>query len=125
MFFIGIFGINEAQKVVGSFNNVICRTCGAYSRYEIFKTYSYFHIFFIPTFKWNTRYYVRSFCCNSIFELDPSIGMQFDRGLKPEIGDAHLRPLSQHSHNYRCSSCGVGLDSSYSFCPYCGRKIYP
>lgn len=123
MFFIGIFGVEQAQKPIGKYNNTICPSCGAMTRFEIFKTYSYFHIFFIPTFKWNIKYYIKPSCCRSIYELDPVIGQQYEKGKNPDIRNEHLRPLNQYLPYKTCSSCGAKVESGYSFCPYCGRGL--
>lgn len=123
MFFIGIFGINENQKPLGTYNNAICSSCGAYTRYEVFKTYSYFHIFFIPVFRWNVRYFVRAACCSSVYELSQEIGIQYERGLNPEIRNEHLHPVYQQLPYSVCKSCGARFDSAYSYCPHCGRKM--
>ena len=76
MFFIGIFGIHQSESLE-TYNNAICPLVAGLLRFEIFKTYSYFHIFFIPIFKWNTRYFVKTACCNSVYELNPDIGKQY------------------------------------------------
>jgi len=81
MFFVGIFGINQTEKPIGTCNNTVCPSCGALTRLEVYKRYSYFHLFFIPTFKWNVKYYAKSSCCGSIYELDPSIGAQYEKEL--------------------------------------------
>lgn len=31
-------------------------------------------MFFIPCIKWNKHYYVRTSCCNTLYELDPEMG---------------------------------------------------
>lgn len=123
MFFIGIFGIDEVQKQIGTYNNAICPTCSAMTRFEISKSYSYFHIFFIPTIRWNVRYYVKPACCSSIYELDPIIGKQFSRGQNPKISKDNLCRVS-NSFNYKiCSNCNAEVESHYGFCPYCGSKL--
>jgi len=123
MFFIGIFGIEQAQKQIGTRNNAICPSCGAMTRFELFKQYSYFHIFFIPTFRWNVRYFAKPVCCGKIYELDPGIGQQYERRMNPEIKDEHMRPLNLHSRFKTCSCCGARVENNFSFCPYCGRRI--
>lgn len=123
MFFIGIFGIEEKQKHTGTINNVICPSCGAMTRFEVYKTFSYFHIFFIPTFKWNTRYYITPACCKSIYELDPDIGEQIEKGMKPEISSEHLRNTREAFFYKQCNSCGNTFDSQFNYCPFCGRKL--
>lgn len=123
MFFIGIFGVEQGQKQIGCYNNVICSSCGAFTRYQIFKGYSYFHIFFIPAFKWNTKYYVKSDCCGSINELDPSLGSEYERGLSPEIRSEHLRPVYAGPACGICANCGAKVDAGFRFCPRCGKGL--
>ena len=86
MFFIGIFGTNHAQKPIGTRGNIICPSCGSLTHSEVFKAYSYFHVFFIPTFRWNTRYYTRFNCCGKVYGLEPDIGRQFEKGLTLKSG---------------------------------------
>ena len=62
MFFIGIFGVHQTEKQLGNYNNVICPSCGSFTRLQIFKRYTYFHIFFIPVFKWNIKYLHKAAC---------------------------------------------------------------
>jgi len=123
MFFIGIFGIQQAEKQIGTYNNAICPSCGSLTRFEVFKNYFYFHIFFIPIFKWNVKYFIKPVCCGSIYELDPIIGKQYEKGQNPKVENEHLRPLNQYSPFKTCSGCGARVESGYSFCPYCGRRL--
>lgn len=123
MFFIGIFGINEGHKPLGTYNNAICPSCGAYTRYEVFKTYSYFHIFFIPIFRWNKKYYVKSACCGTLYQLDPTIGSEFESGHNPDIRSEHLRIVHAYAAYNACSNCGQPVDSNFSFCPRCGKRL--
>ncbi len=127
MFFIGIFGINETQKTIGTYNNVVCPSCQALTHLELLKAYSYFHLFFIPTFKWNLRYYVKSACCNCIYELDPIIARQYEEGQLPKITSGHIHPLV-HPTDYplpykTCHYCGNRAEIKYNFCAHCGQKL--
>ncbi|WP_321009443.1 zinc ribbon domain-containing protein, partial [Hungatella effluvii] len=56
MFFV--FGISQGKKALEYAKTVICAQCGGYGRYQVFMTYSYFSLFFIPIIKWNRHYYV-------------------------------------------------------------------
>jgi len=123
MFFIGIFGTNKAKKPLGTQTNTICPACGSLTRLEIFKTYSYFHIFFIPVFKWNVSYYVRPACCGSVFELVLEIGQKYEKGYDVEIKQENLRPTNQNTPFKTCFNCGASFESTYSFCPYCGNRL--
>ncbi|NLM73398.1 MAG: zinc ribbon domain-containing protein [Clostridiaceae bacterium] len=123
MFFIGVFGVNQAQKPIGVYNNAICPSCGKLTRFEILKTYSYLHMFFIPTFRWNNRYLVKATCCDSVFELDPETGRQFEKGAYTEIRNENLRPLFHGEPFKYCSACNVKVEPHFRFCPYCGRQL--
>lgn len=123
MFFIGIFGIEQKQKQIGSHSNTVCINCDRLTRFEILKTYSYFHVFFIPTFKWNVKYYVTSVCCDNFYELDSDIGKQYENGESPEIRQEHLHSVEQFTYHKTCTHCSAKVESKYSFCPYCGKEL--
>jgi hypothetical protein len=123
MFFIGIFGVNQTEKPIGTYNNTVCPNCGALTRLEIYKRYSYFHLFFIPTFKWNIQYYAKSGCCGSISALDSTIGAQYEKGFHPEIRAEQLQPVNQYQPFKTCPICHREVDADFQYCPYCGQKI--
>jgi RNA polymerase subunit RPABC4/transcription elongation factor Spt4 len=123
MFFVGIFGVNQTQKSIGTKNNIICPACNAWSHWEIYVTYSYFHIFFIPVYKWNQRYYVKSACCSSIYELDPQIAQQYEKDQNFEIKAEHLQPVNTYLPYNICKNCKSRIELGYKFCPYCGQKL--
>lgn len=126
MFFIGIFGIDHAQKEIAVQNNATCDTCGRLTRYRISKSYDYFHVFFIPTFRWHVRYFVQADDCGHVFMLDQEVGRRFQSGEKPVIQPAHLSPLggANDSSSLTCSYCGQEMVSAFRYCPYCGNKLH-
>ncbi len=123
MFFIGVFGIQAKEEKIETGGRITCPSCDAETKIELVKSYSYFHVFFIPTFKWDIRYYVHTGCCGSVYELDPDIGMQFERGGNPEIRPEDLRRIDRYLPYKTCPDCGAQVDSHYNFCPNCGKKI--
>ena len=125
MFFIGIFGISQAKKELAVQNNIPCATCGSLTRYRVFKTYSYFHVFFIPTFRWHIRYFVQSEDCGHLFELDPEIGRRFAAGESPSILPSNVHPVGggQSDGSRTCQACGRTFDPRYRYCPYCGQPL--
>lgn len=139
MFFIGIFGIDQAYKELGTRNNIVCPSCSAWSHLLISKTYTYFHVFFIPTFRWNTRYLARAACCGTLFELDPEVGAELEQTWRhdpsasgSDIRAEHLRPLGQRSASGRqatmtCPHCGQVIADAqatgYQYCPFCGKSL--
>ena len=58
MFFIGIFGIENKQKEVKQLEKIFDKVPVQQELWKINKGYEYFHIFFIPIFRWNEKYYV-------------------------------------------------------------------
>lgn len=129
MFFIGIFGIDTKEKQLRTFDNVVCGTCGRLSRATLTQTYTYFHIFFIPTFRWNKHYYIKLRCCGAVYEADEA----YAQALKT-AGDIDFSRLKRVSSGFgdfgdfgdtgstTCAHCGARLDNSFSWCPHCGHK---
>ena len=118
MFFISIFGIQQKDRIIKEFDNTICPDCGRLTRAELGESYTFFHFFFIPLFKWNKKYFVKLRCCGSIYmvesdyvnELINSTDIDFDKLSKV-----------QYSGNL-CPNCGTFINPNFIYCPYCGQK---
>ena len=127
MFFI--IGISDGQKNLNFTQVMICSLCGKYGRCEVFMTYTYLSLFFIPCFRWNRRYYVRMTCCNALYELDPEVGRRIARGEQVEIRESDLRLVSGGSARggrqtmRRCANCGFSTYENYEYCPHCGQRL--
>ena len=110
MIFIG--GIGHGQKEIPYGQPAaLCAICGGYGRYQVIMAYTYFSFFFIPLFKWNRRYYVKTTCCGSLYELDPEVGKALARGEQMEIRQEHLHLLQRSGQNFRGNE-GAWRDSS-------------
>lgn len=125
MFFIGIFGIEDNEKAIKDFSGVICPQCGRLSAASFFERYRYFHIFFIPTFKWNRRYFIKLRCCGALYEADAEYAQQLRTA--DQIDFSRLRKASSGFGRFddmfaTCPRCGKSFDSSFTYCPYCGAK---
>lgn len=118
MFFI--IGISTGEKKLDFVQTILCSRCGSYGRYEVFLTYTYLSIFFIPIFKWNKQYVVKSSCCSSVYKIDSELGKRIATGECTNMIDSDLYLV--HSAN-RCSNCGYQIDKSFNFCPECGHQI--
>ena len=124
MFFM--MGITEGRKDLDFAQTVICSECGRYGRYQVFMTYMVLSLFFIPCFKWNRRYYVRTSCCNTLYELDPELGKAIARREAVEILQEHLHKVNQGICSRtlkRCSHCGYETSEDFEFCPKCGQRF--
>jgi len=123
MFFIGIFGIQDKDQFIGTYNNVVCPSCERLGGYEIHKSYTYLHIFFIPIFRWNIRYIVKTSCCGCLYELDPSVGKEFEKNPDTEIKKEDLRRVDSYFPFKYCSNCKTDVPAKFNYCPYCGEKL--
>lgn len=121
MFFIA--GVSSKQKLLDFHQTIICPHCGSYGRYEVLMEYMYLSLFFIPLFKWNKRYYVKSTCCNTIYNISNELGERIARGESVTIKDEDLQLLHQGVYIHRCNNCGYELIENYKFCPNCGTQL--
>ncbi|MDZ4992108.1 zinc-ribbon domain-containing protein [Clostridium perfringens] len=129
MFFIGIFGVENKQKEIKELETIECKTCETGTRGVLVKSYEYFHIFFIPIFRWNEKYYVMCKRCNSIYEIPKEKGKGIENGVNLDI-KFNDTVLIQEGERYgknglerRCPNCGNILKEDYKYCPYCGKEL--
>lgn len=124
MFFM--MGINNGSKELDFSQTIICDVCGKYGRYQVFMTYMVLSLFFIPCFKWNRRYYVKTSCCNTVYELNPEIGKAIAHGEQVEILPEHLSRVNQGAYGSmykKCHNCGYETAEDFEFCPRCGKRF--
>ena len=130
MIFIG--GISQGQKVLDYVKTVICDRCGRYGRYQVYMTYMYFSFFFIPLFKWNRRFYVKTSCCGALYELDPQVGKILLHGGQVDITQSDLTLVQEGNGHYdngfgnvlkKCPDCGYETKEDFEFCPKCGKRF--
>ncbi len=120
-----IFGIEEKDKELREFANIVCADCGGYSRAVLILHYTYLHIFFIPTFRWNKRYYICVRGCGAVYEADAEYGRQLAQGA--ELDFSRLKKVSgsfgdSGEFYSTCKHCGEAFDPSFAYCPHCGAK---
>ena len=123
MFFM--IAVTNGRKDLSYNRMIICRSCGAYGRYQVYMTFMQLLLFFIPCFRWNRQYYVQMSCCGALYQLDPGIGRRIERGEDPEIADTDLTPLSGASCTRirTCAACGYSTSEDFAYCPKCGRPF--
>ena len=121
MFFI--MGITNGEKSLDYVDTVICKSCGKYGRFEGFMTYTALSLFFIPVFKWNKRYYLRTTCCNSIYEISPGLGKSIEGGEDVVIKDEDLNMVNGGRMYRYCSNCGFNTMEDFVYCPKCSEKL--
>lgn len=123
MFFIG--GISSGEKKLDYAQSSICSRCGAFGRMEVYMTYMCFSLFFIPIFKWNIKYYVKTTCCNSIYSIDNELGSKVKKVENISITEDDLHVLINESSSdiNKCYSCGYKYEDDFQYCPKCGSKL--
>lgn len=122
MFFI--MGITDGQKQLDFNQTILCGNCGGYGRYEVFMAYTVLTLFFIPVFRWNRQYFVRTTCCNALYRLDREVGKRIARGENVVLSDRDLQPLGAGQGSVKqCGFCGFTTTEDYEYCPKCGRRF--
>lgn len=124
MFFFAIMGTDQKRENIGSipFN---CGKCNTYEDMIIFKDYNYFHIFFLPIFKFSAKY--EGYCkkCGSEFYIDNEIGKLLDKGLITHLDSSSIH-LKQQFNTYSspvCPYCKNFIDEDDVYCRKCGKKL--
>lgn len=120
-----IFGISNGEKRLEFNQTMICSRCGQFGRLELFMTYKYFSLFFIPIFKWGIRYYAKSTCCNRVYEIDRELGRRIKRGETIELSEHELHDMRGTDAHFteRCPICSYPVTHEFDYCPKCGRKL--
>lgn len=119
MFFIGIFGIRNKTKTIAVRQGEICPVCQALDQLKVVKKYEYFHFFFIPLWRWNVRYLIRTRCCVQTRGLPLQLGEKIERG--EEVDWGKFKPTAPIK---RCPQCFGPLKDEYKYCPHCGEKTF-
>jgi hypothetical protein len=118
-----IFGISQGEKRLDFEQTAVCACCGRYGRYEVFMTYMYFSLFFIPLFKWSRRYYVRTTCCGAVCEIDRELGERIRKGQISSLSESDLHFDCRGYTGKRCTNCGYETEEDFSYCPKCGSPL--
>lgn len=121
MFFI--MGISEGRKQLDFNQTIVCGACGKYGRIEVYMVYSYLSLFFIPVFKWNRRYFIRTTCCDTLVPISAEMGEQIRRGEITYVPEDIIPATWQPPHQKRCTACGFETEADYQYCPKCGREL--
>lgn len=123
MFFIDIFGVEQKEKEIKSFR-VVCPDCGRMALAALYMSFTYFHIFFIPTFRWNKRYCVKLQCCGNVYDVPEDYSTQLKES--DSLDFSRLKKVyeqnARNSFYVTCPNCGKSFERGFPYCPYCGTK---
>lgn len=125
MFFIA--GVYPKRKELDYYEPIMCSSCSKYGRYEAFMEYSVFSLFFIPLFKFNKRFYVRTTCCNNLYLLtnkEKGLMMERGKGHNVFLKDEDLKLVQKGiSYHNVCPNCGYQTSEKNNYCPNCGKQL--
>jgi len=121
MFFIGIMGVDGKEKDVKIINSLPCKNCEEEPSGKLIKTFNYFHIFFIPIFRWNEKYYIICNGCNSIYEISKEKGKRLESGEDNTVTYWDLKVVKNSIR--KCNKCGTMVEPEFTYCPHCGEKL--
>ena len=119
MFFIGIFGVDSSEEILKQLSSLVCPGCGRLCSGKVICESTFFHIFFIPVVRWNKKYFLRTDCCGCEYMLTKEKTENILKGDPFDFQDTeHDKCRSSF-----CPECKYPLNSDFSYCPRCGKKI--
>ena len=122
MFFIGIFGTGTNVIPIKGVTSCNCPVCSKQVKMSATMKYNYFHIFFIPVFKYSKEYICTCPACASAFLLKEEIAKTLDSDFDANISESDLFILKDN-YSGRCPGCGFKNPSSANFCQNCGISL--
>lgn len=121
MFFI-IFGNRSKVVPVGQIYDTVCPICQNRTMLDVHRKYDYFHLFYLPIVKYNSKYFAFCSSCGSVYEMSAEHGKAVKKGALTALEPGNLQLLKS---NYRphCSSCGAQQSDNGLYCSQCGEKL--
>lgn len=119
-----LFGTGHSTDDLYLDQKITCPVCGKKTTLEAFCEYDAFHVFFLPVYRWNRRYSVRTSCCGASCPLPPRVGEAVDLGRIDRL-DVQKLPLAAPGavRLQVCGRCGFETSQPYRFCPMCGAPL--
>ncbi|WP_053985619.1 zinc ribbon domain-containing protein [Niameybacter massiliensis] len=106
-------GLKVLKLLVGT-----CRSCHHNGDLELIKTYQCLRLFFIPVFKWHTRYFLRHSCGAMMAVSEEDAIAMLHAGIMPDQVQVEVMEKGP----VRCATCGRILEEDFICCPYCGNN---
>lgn len=117
MFFIGVFGIGNKTKNLGTVN-FKCTGCIG-EKFSLMELSRSFDIFFIPVFRYNKEYIIICEECRSVYKLKvESIPKVLE---KKEVKYENIDKIILETNT--CPYCGASVTGEFKYCPKCGKLL--
>ena len=123
MFFVG--GAGNQSKDLGRRTVQQCPGCGSFLGLELIRTNGYIHLFFIPVFRYDVRYYLTCPSCGRTYELSREDGRALEQNPDLALPADRLIPTGNRpfSQTRFCPSCGAQTGPGDRFCRHCGHPL--
>lgn len=120
-----IMGIQQKEVLKNYTKNLPCHICEGSKGFEVIETFSYFHLFFLPVWKWNFRYIIKCLSCGTYYTVKPEsikkLGGDLSAVTYWDIEPVNMK--TSQSESKICSNCGYMMQADFDYCPKCGNKV--
>lgn len=117
-----LFGTGEGTDDLYLDQKIRCPLCGKKAELQGYCTYQAFRLFFLPVFRWDMHYFVRTSCCGALAPLSRKQGEAVDAGAKLDVRRLALRANGAVRLRV-CPQCGYETSQPFAYCPLCGRPF--
>lgn len=122
MFLLGIIGVMDQKERIRTIRLNPCRVCKSEENGVLFKVERVFSFFFLPLFRWNTRYGVQCKRCGSLYWIKKEKGEQLEKGEGDSIGYWEMLENNMVRGGI-CPYCQKRILPTFNYCPHCGKKL--
>ncbi len=117
-----IMGKGAGEQDLELHQPITCPICGRKAHLEAFCRYESFNLFFMPAYKYQKEYFVRTSCCGMVAPLSAEKGDKIYWGQIERLKLENL-PFAIQSSFKVCANCGFDTMDSFQYCPKCGKVL--
>ncbi len=120
-----IMGIQEKEAVKEYVQTLPCHNCSGERGFSVITHYRYFHLFFLPVWKWHFRHAVKCAACGTHYTVKPESEDKYG-GDFSKLTYWDIEPVNKRQFNTAlnlCSKCGNPMQEDFDYCPKCGNRV--